>query len=76
MQSPRQQLEELRTIHVEERRRLVSVAVDLRQTNKEGGLWGAQVAAIQSQIEAIDRAIADERKLEPQGPTTGTLRTG
>ena len=62
-----EQLEAFREVLVEERRRLVATALDLRRQNGDSGgeNWGPQVKAIQEQIEAVDRAIADEKKLSP-----------
>jgi len=58
-------LEKFRAVLVEERRRIVSTALELREANGEGGLWGADVQRLQEQIEAVDRAIKDEENLRP-----------
>lgn len=60
-------LETMRAAHVDERRRLVQTALDLAAENNEpvSTNWGQAVSQQQQLIEAIDRAIADERKLEP-----------
>lgn len=59
-------LEQFRAVLVEERRRIVSTALELRAANGEGGAnWGADVQRLQEQIEAVDRAIKDEEKLRP-----------
>ncbi|MCR5856582.1 hypothetical protein [Mesorhizobium sp. J428] len=63
--NPLTNLRTFRDIYVEERRREVRTALELRKTNGEGGLWGAKVREIQIIIEAIDKAIADEEALQP-----------
>lgn len=68
-------LKRFRAIHVEERRRVVASALDLREENKgEGGLFGDGVMRLQSQIEAIDRAIKDEEDLRPSYLESNGLR--
>ena len=68
--TPLEELEAFRQIHLEERRRIVRTALELRETNKEGGLHGEQLARAQGWIEAVDRAIEDERKLKGQPKMT------
>jgi hypothetical protein len=65
--SPLEALNAFRKMLVEERRQIVSTALELREANGEGGLHGAEFQRIQEQIEALDRAIADETALQPLG---------
>jgi hypothetical protein len=58
-------LQEFRDILVAERRRIIKTVFDLRETNKDTSPTGGanrapDVQKIQEQIDAVDRAIADE----------------
>jgi hypothetical protein len=59
-------LQNLRDAHVAERRRLIRQAIETAEVNKSpvGVNWGRDVMHLQEQIEAIDRAIEDERRLK------------
>jgi hypothetical protein len=63
MPSPLEELQHLRAISVEHRRKLVS---DLAAPNERGGAQDLRelLLKLQATIEAIDRAIADERAAE------------
>jgi len=62
-------LKALREILVGERRRAVAAALEAYAANGElGHLGGAPVEQIQAQIEAIDEAIEEERRLQPPAP--------
>jgi hypothetical protein len=64
-------LEAVRSAHVNERRRMAQSAIDSSKANKVPvtASWGKDIQHQQEMIEAIDRAIADEKKLG-RGPTT------
>jgi hypothetical protein len=61
---------EFRQIYLEQRRQLISKALAVRHTTGGGGLYGEELKALQDCIEAIDRAIMDERSLLGLGPPT------
>jgi hypothetical protein len=66
MPSPIDNLKAFRVLLVEERRRVVADALDVAKTANLGaasrlkGGHGLELKALQEQIEAIDKAIADE----------------
>jgi hypothetical protein len=66
-------LETLRTAHVNERRRVTQTALDIAAANKShvGVNWGQDVMRQQELIEAIDRAIADEKRMLNVLPRAG-----
>jgi hypothetical protein len=54
----------VREILVAERRRIAAAYLALHEANGGGGeAWGVNVATMQTQIEAVDRAISDEENL-------------
>ena len=53
-------LETLRGVLVKERRKIVQEAI-----NETGDFYRSKLVPIQEQIEAVDRALEDERKLNP-----------
>lgn len=57
-----------RELYREERRGLVANALRERKANGDGGLWGAELRAVQEILDAIDRAITDEKRLAPTDP--------
>lgn len=57
-------LRTFRAMHVEERRRIVSEALESAKAMSEGVALGAGLRAVQEQIDMIDRALADERQLQ------------
>jgi hypothetical protein len=64
-----QRLEDFRMILVARRRQIVQSVFDLREANKEtdsaaGANSGPEFRTIQDQIDAVDRAIDDEAKIE------------
>ena len=65
MTSPVEELQQLRTVAIEHRRQLVR---ELATPNERGGAQDLRelFLKLQSTIEAIDRAIADERAAERQ----------
>lgn len=65
-------LQDLRELHVAERRQAAKTSAELRAANGDGGLFGDQVKRQQEIIEAIDRAIADEMMLPSKPPTAQT----
>jgi hypothetical protein len=66
-------LKAVREAHVNERRRMAQSAIDSSVANKVPvtASWGKDIQHQQSMIEAIDRAIEDERKLTPAGQVKG-----
>jgi hypothetical protein len=58
--SPVEELEAFREILVEQRRQVVRIA--LRSKSGTEG-FGASLKAAQDEIEAVDRAVADERRI-------------
>ena len=65
-QSALDYLKAFRELLVEERRRVVVKALELHKENGEGGDgFGLDMQLAQEQIEAVDRAIADEILLQP-----------
>lgn len=63
-ESPVEQLQALRALMVEERRRRVAVALEIHRANGEGAeRWGPDLMAIQEHIEAVERALVDENGL-------------
>lgn len=62
-------VKEFRDILVAERRRIVRTVFELRNANHDesptgGANWGQQFKVIQDQIDAVDRAIADEERAQ------------
>ena len=66
-------LQKFREVYVAERRREVRTALELREANGDGGLWGDKIKALQEIIEAIDAAIKDENSLRPRNYGVRTL---
>ena len=67
-QSPLDDLRAFRELLVAERRRIIRAALELREANEEqsptsGAGHGAELQRIQEQIEAVDRAFEDEKKI-------------
>ncbi len=69
---PADDLKTMRTLLVEERRRIVRIAVEQAEANWEPSnpagainrdlaMWGPGVQHLQEWIDAVDRAIADEK---------------
>lgn len=58
-------LTELRALLVTARRKMVEEALFYRKQNFESPLDGDRVKSLQEQIEAVDRAIAEELRDEP-----------
>ncbi len=59
-------LKEFRNILIAARRKTVQSALENNEQNKQtdptaGAQWGADLKAIQDQIDAIDRALTDEK---------------
>jgi hypothetical protein len=69
-------LQKVRDAHVRERRRIVRQAIELAEANKSpiGANWGQDVMHHQAIIEAIDRAIDDEKKNTPSKTSVTELR--
>lgn len=69
--TPIEDLKVFRDLLVTERRNIVRTALELREANDRGQPtalakgWGADIRGLQDQIEAVDRAISDEERLEP-----------
>ncbi len=68
-----QNLEKLRSALVEKRRDAARNSIEIALANKDdrpSTSWANDIAKVQEQIEAIDRAIDDEQKL--RGPTSSS----
>ncbi len=68
--SPYEQLIAFKMILTERRRKIVTAALDHRTSNTmqngevdpgEGSVWGLEFLDVQLQIDAVDRALADEK---------------
>lgn len=65
-------LKEMRSWYLEQRRKKVSTALELRKANGDGGMWAIEVSQANNAIEALDKAIEHEKKLA-NPPKAGVL---
>ncbi len=81
--SPLEKLAAFKMILVERRRQIVETAIDSRHsTTPQGGepdpgagsAWGAEFLAVQQQIDAVDRAMADEKSFAATATYAEQLR--
>ena len=67
-------LKSVREALVEKRRAAFNTSIEIALANKEprpSTNWAQEITLIQGHIEALDRAIEDEKKL--RGPTTSSV---
>lgn len=64
--TPLDDLRALRALLVDERRLSARTALEMRHPAVAASNWGHDVKRIQEQIDAIDRAIADEERPTPR----------
>lgn len=65
-ETPVEAMRAFREVLVEARRSVVKNALSIHRANGDGGEnWGPALRKVQEEIDAVDRAIADEQLLDP-----------